>query len=86
VALYTPEQMKVLQVRPGLTDPATVVFRDEEVLLGAVEEDRREAYYVSEVLPRKLALNLEYVERAGLLYDLVLIIGTIKAVLVPSNS
>ncbi len=86
VALYTREQRGVLQVRPGLTDPATVLFRDEETLLGAVEETRREAYYVNEVLPRKLALNLQYVEQAGLMYDLELIVGTIKAVLVPSRT
>ncbi len=86
VALYTREQREVLQVRPGLTDPATVLFRDEETLLGAVEETRREAYYVNEVLPRKLALNLQYVEQARLMYDLELIVGTIKAVLVPSRT
>lgn len=86
VALYTPEQRRVLRVRPGLTDPATVLFRDEEALLGAVDEARREAYYVNEVLPRKLAINLAYVERAGLLYDLRLIAGTIRVVLLPSHS
>ncbi len=86
VALYTREQRRVLEVRPGLTDPATVLFRDEEALLGTVEEARREAYYVNEVLPRKLAINLQYVERAGLIYDLGLIVGTIKAVLLPSRS
>jgi lipopolysaccharide/colanic/teichoic acid biosynthesis glycosyltransferase len=86
VALYTREQRGVLQVRPGLTDPASVQFRDEEAMLGAVEAARRESYYVSEVLPRKLALNLQYVEQAGLLYDLGLIIGTIKTVLLPSRT
>jgi len=86
VALYTEEQREVLRVRPGLTDPATVLFRDEETLLGAVEETRREAYYVHEVLPRKLALNLKYVKEAGLLYDLRLIADTIRAVLLPSSS
>ena len=86
VALYTREQRGVLEVRPGLTDPATVLFRDEEALLCAVEEARREAYYVNEVLPRKLAINLRYVEQAGLMYDLGLIIGTVKAILLPSRS
>jgi len=86
VALYTREQRGVLRVRPGLTDPASVLFRDEEALLGAVEEARRESYYVNEVLPRKLAINLQYVEQAGLMYDLALIVGTIKAVLLPSRT
>ena len=86
VALYTPDQQIVLRVRPGLTDPASVLFREEEALLGAVDETRREAYYVGEILPRKLALNLRYVERAGPLYDLGLMIDTIWTVLFPSKA
>ncbi|HKB07173.1 MAG TPA: sugar transferase [Candidatus Polarisedimenticolia bacterium] len=86
VDLYTPEQRRILRVRPGLTDPATIQFRDEETLLGAVAEDRREAYYVSEILPRKLAINLEYVKKAGLLYDLRLMAGTVRSVLSPSKT
>jgi len=83
VAHYTPEQAAVLRVRPGLTDPATVLFRDEERLLGLVEEARREQYYVSDILPRKLAINLDYIARAGLLYDLGVILGTLRTIVRP---
>jgi len=86
VARYSPEQSRVLDVRPGLTDPATILFRDEELLLGSVSAEEREAYYEREVLPRKLALNLEYIDRAGFGYDLVLILRTLMAILVAPRS
>ncbi|MFQ5877222.1 MAG: sugar transferase [Acidobacteriota bacterium] len=85
VARYDAAQRRVLEVRPGLTDPATILFRDEERLLGAVSEADRERFYLEEVLPRKLALNLEYVERASLLYDLALIARTVGVVLLPGR-
>jgi lipopolysaccharide/colanic/teichoic acid biosynthesis glycosyltransferase len=85
VAGYSPDQRRVLQVRPGLTDPASVAFRDEEILLGSVDPGRREAFYLAEVLPRKLALNLEYIDRAGPAYDLLLILRTLLVILMPSK-
>lgn len=81
VALYTSEQRRVLKVRPGLTDPATILFRDEEALLGAVPDDGREEYYVSEVLPRKLRINLDYLDRAGFIYDMTILARTVAAIL-----
>lgn len=80
VALYTPAQRLVLSVRPGLTDPATVLFRDEESLLGEVPEPRREDYYVREIMPRKLAINLDYLAGASFWRDLRLIGLTIIAI------
>lgn len=79
VALYSQAQRQVLSVRPGLTDPATVLFRDEESLLGAVPEPQREDYYVREIVPRKLAINLDYLAHAGFWYDLRLIGRTMIA-------
>ena len=76
VARYSDEERRVLATRPGITDPASIVFRDEERLLGQVEETRREPYYLKEVLPRKLALNLEYLKNANLGYDLAILIRT----------
>jgi lipopolysaccharide/colanic/teichoic acid biosynthesis glycosyltransferase len=81
VALYDDQQRKVLDARPGLTDPATLEFRDEERLLGSVPEAEREAFYVRDVMPRKLRLNLDYQVRASLRGDLVLIARTIVAIL-----
>jgi lipopolysaccharide/colanic/teichoic acid biosynthesis glycosyltransferase len=56
---------------------------DEEDLLGAVPPPEREAYYVGHILPRKLALNLDYIERAGVLYDLRLILATLADLVRP---
>jgi lipopolysaccharide/colanic/teichoic acid biosynthesis glycosyltransferase len=80
VAHYTPDQRRVLAVRPGITDPATLAFRDEEVLLAGVPPAEREAHYVREVMPAKLALNLEYLERCGFWSDLGVIARTVGAV------
>ena len=83
VETYTQEQRRVLNVRPGLTDPATIAFREEEDLLAAKDPSKRECYYVEEILPKKLVLNLEYLQRASLVYDLGLIARTVRVILVP---
>jgi lipopolysaccharide/colanic/teichoic acid biosynthesis glycosyltransferase len=83
VEAYTTSQRAVLDARPGLTDPATVLFRDEEWLLGRVDGAQREAYYLKEILPRKLAMNLDYLNRASLPYDLLLLLKTARAILIP---
>lgn len=80
VALYDAEQRRVLAVRPGLTDPASLVYRHEETLLGTVAETDRERFYVQEVMPKKLALSLGYVREAGLLADVSLVWKTFLAV------
>jgi lipopolysaccharide/colanic/teichoic acid biosynthesis glycosyltransferase len=85
VAGYTPAQRRVLEVRPGLTDPATLAFRNEEDLLGAVPAGERESLYVRQILPRKLALNLEYIEQASLSHDLSLIMRTFAAVILKAS-
>jgi lipopolysaccharide/colanic/teichoic acid biosynthesis glycosyltransferase len=71
----------VLEVRPGITDPATLEFRHEEELLAAVAPERREAHYLQEILPRKLERNLEYLERRGFWSDLRVIARTLVALL-----
>ena len=79
VTLYTPAQRAVLELRPGITDPASVRFRDEERELASVSDP--EAYYVDHVMPEKIRLNLEYAERAGILGDLGVILSTFRAIL-----
>ena len=86
VARYTVEQRRVLEVRPGLTDPASVLFRDEEALIGSVPEGQRETFYLETVLPKKLRMNLEYIDRATVTYDLALVLRTIRIVLWPAPS
>jgi len=82
---YSPGQRRVLQVRPGLTDPATVLFRNEESLLGRVEVERRELFYKEHILPKKLGMNLEYLDRAGLPYDLLLLARTFLVIFLPNS-
>lgn len=74
LAYYTEEQRRVFSVKPGLTDPATLVFRDESALL--VGADAEQAY-VREVLPRKLALSLAYADRQSFLGDMGIILKTL---------
>jgi len=78
---YSADQRRILEARPGLTDPATILFRNEESLLGSVEDTRKEGYYREEILPVKLAMNQEYLERASLPYDMLLVMRTLLAVL-----
>ena len=86
VAAYTPEQRRVLVTRPGLTDPATLLYRNEEDLLDALEEEKRERYYVDHILPSKLRLNLDYLDRAGFWYDLALLVRTVKVIVFPERA
>ena len=74
VALYTPAQRLVLRVRPGITDAASIAYRDENALLGRSTEPERT--YVEQVMPAKLALNLDYVQHFSLGGDLRLLLST----------
>lgn len=78
VALYTAEQREVLRVRPGITSPASVRFRNEEALLSAEDWERR---YIEEIMPAKLALDLEYARHASLLRDFAVLWETFLALL-----
>ena len=79
VDLYTPEQLHVLDVRPGITDYASIKYRDENSLLENVENP--DDYYVRVIMPDKLAINLEYVSKHNLWMDLQIVWQTIIAVL-----
>lgn len=78
VNYWTPEQMHVLDVRPGLTDPASIKFRNENDLLEQVEDP--EAYYINVIMQEKIKLYLEYVEQASFGYDLKLLLKTLKVI------
>ena len=78
VAGYPPEiRAKVLSVRPGITDPASLQFRDESTLLARAADPERE--YRDVVLPAKLRLAADYVDKASLAGDLRLIASTLRA-------
>lgn len=76
VALYTPDQRAILSVRPGMTSAASLAYRHEEALLSGTNWER---FYRDDVMPRKLAVDLEYMQHANLLTDIGLIIRTLLA-------
>ena len=77
--MYTPEQKKVLSVRPGLTDYASIEYIDENDLLGQSQDP--EKTYIDEVMPAKLKLNLKYIEEQGFLTDLRIIFKTLGKII-----
>jgi lipopolysaccharide/colanic/teichoic acid biosynthesis glycosyltransferase len=77
VALYTSEQRQVLNMRPGITSPASLVYRNEERMLADPEWEK---VYLTQVLPAKLAIDLDYFSQRTLLSDIVLILRTILTV------
>ena len=77
VERYTPEQRRLLSVRPGITGPATVAFVDEETMLSGGDG---ESLYLADVMPRKLALELAYLDRASFASDLGVLVKTALAV------
>lgn len=78
VALYTEEQKKVLSVRPGLTDYASLQYFDEQRILGASSDP--ETTYVKEVMPEKIRLSLKYVSERSFSVDIKLIFKTIARI------
>lgn len=75
VEMYTEEQKKVLSVKPGITDYASLEYFDENRLLG--ESDNPEETYVREIMPEKLRLNMNYIHQQGFITDLKIIFKTI---------
>ena len=73
VAHYTPEQRQVLAVRPGITGTASLAYRREERLLHGADWESR---YLNEIMPAKLALELDYLRRRTLWTDVGLILRT----------
>lgn len=74
VDYWTPDQMHVLDVRPGITDPASIKFRNENELMG--QADDPEKFYIEVIMQEKIRLYLEYVENHSFLGDIGLIIKT----------
>ena len=79
VNYWTPEQIHVLDVRPGITDPASIRYRNENELLEKAEDP--EKYYIKVIMQDKIKLYLDYVEKHGFWYDIKLIFQTFKAII-----
>jgi lipopolysaccharide/colanic/teichoic acid biosynthesis glycosyltransferase len=79
VLLYTEEEKRLLEVRPGITDWASIRFRNEgEILRGSADPH---AAYREKIRPEKIRLGLEYVERRSFMTDCKIIASTVKAIL-----
>ena len=78
VDMYSKEQLKVLSVRPGLSDFASIEYINENELLG--KSDNPEKTYIEEIMPVKLQLNLKYIEQKSFGTDIKLIFKTIRKI------
>jgi len=78
---YSIGDKKVLSVKPGITDLATLYYRNESELIQLAEG--AEEYYCNHILPRKLALNRFYIERQNLVWDIVILGMTVLVSLCP---
>lgn len=74
VDYWTPEQMHVLNVRPGITDPASIKFRNENEMME--QSDNPEDFYINVIMQEKIKLYLEYVNNHSFLNDIKLIFQT----------
>ena len=79
VDLYTPYQRQVLLVRPGITDYASIAYRNENDLLEGAEDPER--MYIDVIMPDKIELNMKYLREISPLADIRLILSTIVAVI-----
>ncbi|WP_442867973.1 sugar transferase [Caproiciproducens sp. CPB-2] len=79
VDVYAPEYMATLLIRPGITATSSIAFKDEDSLLNAAEDP--EKVYVEQILPPKMAYNLEYMKNISLLNDIKIMFRTVGAVL-----
>jgi len=83
VDLYTPEERQILEVRPGITDEASLKFSNEaEILKGSKDPDKD---YIEKIHPEKMRLSLEYVRNRSFSGDLAIIARTAGAIFKPSR-
>lgn len=78
VDLYNEEQKKVLSVKPGVTDYASIEYSDENELLGKANDP--EKVYIEEIMPAKLRLNQQYIKEKGMVTDIKIIFRTLKKI------
>ena len=76
---YSPEMYATLLMPAGVTSPASILFKDEAELLKGAQDP--EETYVKDILPKKMAYNLEYIENCSLLYDIKVMLKTVIAVI-----
>ena len=78
VDLYSPEERRVLTVRPGITDYASLKFNNEgEILRGSTDPDKD---YFEKIHPEKMRLSLKYVDESSIFVDVRIILQTLRAI------
>lgn len=78
VDLYNDEQKKVLSVRPGLTDYASIAYINENEILE--KADDKEQTYINEIMPEKIKLNMKFIQNSSLCQYFKIIFLTIKSI------
>jgi len=76
---YKEQFKKILVVKPGITDLASIQFRNELDLIGNVKNTKD--YYLKEILPQKTKINSDYIKKANIFYDIYLILKTLTSLL-----
>lgn len=84
VELYSPEQMVVLTVKPGITDYASIEYKDENKILSTVVDP--EKYYIQYLIPVKIELNMKFIHKRNLAQYFKILFLTICNVFFPNNS
>lgn len=76
VAIYSPDQRRILNVKPGMTSAASLEYRDEEAVLSG---ENWETIYRTEILPAKINIDLEYIDERTVWTDLKIVARTIMS-------
>lgn len=79
VSLYNKKQKEILKVKPGLTDPASIQYINEQAILANVQDP--EKFYIEELMDKKIQLSRQYINNMSLRSDIVLIFKTGKEIL-----
>ena len=79
VAMYNDYERNILRIKPGITELASITYRDENEVLAASENP--EDTYINEIMPKKLNLNMQYMKKMNVFYDIYLIFKTFGAIL-----
>lgn len=79
VAKYTDSQREILKAKPGITDLASIEYRDESELFS--EDVDAESFYVEQIMPKKIELNKEYLKNMSLKTDVGIILKTLKVII-----
>ncbi|MBK8551421.1 MAG: sugar transferase [Ignavibacteria bacterium] len=79
VEMYNEDQKKVLSVAPGITDVASIKYRNENEILE--KSDNPEEFYINNIMPDKIRLNLEYLNQRSFLKDIGVIFKTLREII-----